>query len=461
MPRLTFVMAFATVLIGLSSAHGGGMGGMGGGGMGGSMPGGIGGPPIGGGFPMGSAIPMGGGSPTGSGSLLDMISPRGHEMSGEEMSAAVHAMQRDMVGRPTAGLSAALEHDDRGAEVVRGEVIAVSPSDAQLDVARHLRFRILRHDDLDALGISCVTLRAPEGMSTVQALAALRVADPGGSYDYAHVYNPSGSTPATGDPASLPPPVRVKDVTVGMIDGGIEEHHGSLRGVDLEVRSFADGRASPPTVHGTAVASLLVGQARDFSGYLPGASLYAADVFGGTANGGSAVNIARALDWLADNNIAVVNISLTGPPNKLLEAAVRAFLAKGHVLVAAVGNDGPSAPPNYPASYPGVIAVTSVDTTRHLQLDANQDNSGFAAVGVNVRAANLPQGYASFTGTSYAAPAVTASAAMLLPKPDIAGAKSALAELMHASAPLNGYGRNALHLIAPSALMVSAVKSHE
>ncbi len=395
----------------------------------------------------------------GSGSLLDMISPHGHEMSGEEMSAAVHAMQRDMVGRPTATLSAALEYDDHGAQAVRGEIIAVSPSDVQLDVARHLRFRVLRHDDLDALGISCVTLRAPEGMSAVQALAALRAADPGGSYDYAHIYNPSGDMTHTTNPASLPLPVRVKDVTVGMIDGGIEKRHGSLREADLDVRSFADGRASPPTVHGTAVASLLIGQARDFSGYLPGASLYAADVFGGTANGGSAVNIARALDWLADNNIAVVNISLTGPPNKLLETAVKAFLAKGHVLVAAVGNDGPSAPPNYPAAYPGVIAVTSVDATRHLQLDANQAKSGFAAVGVDVRAANLPQGYASFTGTSYAAPAVTAGFAMLLPKPDSAGAKLALAELTHASAPLNGGGRNTLHLVAPSALVASAVKS--
>ena len=428
---------------------------MGGGGMGGGMPGGIGGPPIGSGFPMGGAIPMG------SGSLLDMISPHSHEMSGEEMSAAVHSMQRDTVGRPTAALSAVLEYDDHGAQVVRGEIIAVSPSSAQLDVARHLRFEILRNDDLDALGISCVTLRAPDGMSAVQALAALRAADPGGSYDYAHVYNPSGGITVASSPASLPLPVRIKDVSVGMIDGGIEKRHSSLREADLDVRSFADGRASPPTVHGTAVASLLVGQARDFSGYLPSANLYAADVFGGTANGGSAVNIARALDWLADNNIAVVNISLTGPPNKLLEAAVKAFVAKGHVLVAAVGNDGPSAPPNYPASYPGVIPVTSVDSTRHLQLDANQDNSGFAAVGVDVRAANLPQGYASFTGTSYAAPAVTASFAMLLPKPDVARAKLAIEELMHASAPLNGDGRNALHLVVPSALVVSAIKSGE
>jgi subtilisin family serine protease len=384
-----------------------------------------------------------------------MISPHSHEMNGEEMSAAVHAMQRDMVGRPTAALSAALEHDNHGASVVRGEIIAVSPNDAQLDVARQLRFQILRRDNLNTLGISCVTLRVPEEMSAVQALATLRAADSGGDYDYAHVYNPSGGTPDTGNPASLPRPVRVKDVTVGMIDGGIEKHHGALRRAALEVRSFAEGHESPPTVHGTAVASLLVGQARDFSGYLPGASLYAADVFGGTANGGSAVNIARALDWLADNNIAVVNISLAGPPNKLLEAAVNAFLAKGHVLVAAVGNDGPSAPPNYPASYPGVIAVTSVDSTRHLQLDANQVKSGFAAVGVDVRAANLPQGYASFTGTSYAAPAVTASFAALLPKPDGAGAKLAFEELMHDSALLDTSRHDALHLVVPSALVVS------
>lgn len=86
-------------------------------------------------------------------------------------------------------------------------------------------------------------------------------------------------------------------------------------------------RASPPTVRDTPVASPPVGPVRDFSDHLSGASLYAVDVFGSTFSGGSAANVARALDWLADHNIAVANISLAGPSNLLHEPTVKAFLA--------------------------------------------------------------------------------------------------------------------------------------
>ena len=55
----------------------------------------------------------------------------------------------------------------------------------------------------------------------------------------------------------------------------------------------------------------------------------------------------------------VVTISLVGPRNAVLERAIGAAQRKGVVVVAAVGNDGPAAPPAYPASYDGVVAVTA------------------------------------------------------------------------------------------------------
>jgi subtilisin family serine protease len=160
-------------------------------------------------------------------------------------------------------------------------------------------------------------------------------------------------------------------------------------------------------------------------------------VFGGKPAGGNALDVARALNWLAGQGIAVTNISLTGPPNALLAAAVKGFVAGGHVLVAAVGNDGPAAPPNYPAAYPGVISVTSVDAAHHLEVDANRADSRFAALGVNVRAAHMPRGFAEFTGTSYAAPAVTARFALLLQSPDPADARMAQDRLLQAASPID------------------------
>jgi subtilisin family serine protease len=220
-------------------------------------------------------------------------------------------------------------------------------------------------------------------------------------------------------------------IEIGMIDAGVEEDHPALRDADITIKTTAQSRGkAKPTAHGTAVASLLVGEDRDFHGALPGAKLYAADAFGGAPTGGSAGDIARAIAWLVDENVPVINISITGPKNALLEAAVRAALERGHVIVAAVGNDGPAAPVKYPAAYNGVIAVTAVDERGRVQLDANRGPAvTFAAAGVNVRAAQLADEYATITGTSFASPIVAARFAELMPEAGaehVAAARDAL-----------------------------------
>src|SRR6185312_16262162 len=329
-----------------------------------------------------------------------------------------------------------------------GEVLAVSPTEQSLAVAQRLNFRILRQDQLGALGISTTVLSAPSGMDAVQALSALRQADPAGNYDYANIYNPTGGQ-VTGNAADLAaPPSATSNARIGMIDGGVESRHSALAATHLVSRSFAGGGNRVASAHGTAIASLLAGADKNFSGYAPGATLYAADVFGGEAAGGSAAEIALALNWLAENNIAVANISLAGPPNAILAAAVKAFVDSGHVLVAASGNDGPAAPPNYPAAYPGVIGVTAVDSAHHLALDANRNAARFAALGVNVRAAALPSGYGLASGTSYASPLVAARFAVLMPAPGKENCQTALATLEHDAVPL---GKNGIaYLPAPS-----------
>lgn len=357
------------------------------------------------------------------------------------------AVQRDSVGRPTDARirTAALERDEHDAPVVRNQIVAVEPTGQQLEAARRLNFAVGRTDDLSALGISAVILHVPTGVTTIQALAALRIAIPDGKFDYVHVYSPSGGRRSDMIPAAPGVAIQSEDVAVGMVDGGVAQSHPALRHANVTVRGFAGGGRPLPTNHGTAVASLFVGQAADFSGYIPGAELFVADVFCGSPDGGDAAAIARALNWLAEKRIPVVNISLTGPSNRFLEVAVKAFLAKGHVLVAAAGNDGPAAPANYPASYPGVIAVTSVDTAHHIAFDANRVDFGFAAQGTDIRAAVLSGGYDRHSGTSYASPAVAAEFALLLLRPDVNAAKTAFTTLASQSSRVGGFAR--LYLI--------------
>ena len=133
------------------------------------------------------------------------------------------------------------------------------------------------------------------------------------------------------------------------------------------------------------------------------------DVYGGNPAAGSATAIVRALAWAASKKPSVINISLVGPANRTLARAVGALRARGIQLVAAVGNDGPAAPPQYPASYPGVIAVTGVDSNNRALREAGRaSHLDFAAPGADLAAALPGKGYTEVRGTSFAAPFVAA-----------------------------------------------------
>ena len=107
------------------------------------------------------------------------------------------------------------------------------------------------------------------------------------------------------------------------------------------------------------------------------------------------------------NNVPVVNVSLVGPRNALVEAAVRRATARGLLIVAAAGNDGPAAAPLYPASYPEVIGVTAVNARgRTLPEAARGPQVAFAAPGADMAAAGPGEGYVNVRGASFAAPLV-------------------------------------------------------
>jgi subtilisin family serine protease len=191
-----------------------------------------------------------------------------------------------------------------------------------------------------------------------------------------------------------------------MIDGGVASHP-SLGRASIEQNGFAG--APQPTGHGTAVASLLVGSQGPFRGAATGARLFVADVYGGNRAAGSATSIVRALGWLSGHQPQVINISLVGPPNKLVQRAIQIVQSRGIAVVAAVGNDGPAAPPQYPASYPGVIAVTAVDGGgRALPEAGKPTHLDFAAPGADMAAALPGNGYTRVRGTSFAAPLAAA-----------------------------------------------------
>ncbi len=281
--------------------------------------------------------------------------------------------------------------------------------------------QLYRYRDLPRLGIR-IAVYDLRGIPIARVRAALRQAGLETLIGRHDLYSLSQgrarlyAAQMIGDAAPGACPVRSRRA-IGLIDGPVDPTHPALARADVVSRSFlTDGERPPAGMHGTAVAALLVGEDPDgrLGGFAPGADLYAVSAF--TDGHGDAAadidRIATGLEWLLDENVHLVNMSFAGPENPVMGDVLSRAAAQGVVMIAAAGNDGMERAA-YPAAHPAVIAVTAVDAAFRRYRDANYgDHIEFAAPGVDLYVASTRGGsYAS--GTSYAAPIVTALAARL------------------------------------------------
>lgn len=307
------------------------------------------------------------------------------------------------------------------------EVIARGLSPADLGRLRDEGFRVLRASTLSD-GQPWHRLRKPARLGMEQARQRLRGAGSVQAADFNHYYRPGNAAACSGrdcparamidwpaGAAGCGAPLRI-----GMVDTGLNRDHATLRGARLRVHRIGAGAGLAPSgaQHGTAVAALLVGGADSRApGLVPQAELVAVDAFHrqNQDERADAFALVEALDYLAAEQVDIVNLSLAGPANAALAAQVLRMDRQGIVLVAAAGNGGPAARPAYPAGYGAVIAVTAVDRRAQVYRRASRGRHiDLAAPGVDVWSAASVSGARPLTGTSFAAPFVTAAAALLL-----------------------------------------------
>lgn len=287
---------------------------------------------------------------------------------------------------------------DRDGQPARKGVLLVS--DPPADLAQRLEgsgFNIIGSERFDDLDLSVAQVAVPAGVALSKAQDALRQRLPGVEIAADNLWFASGATgPAkAGDTRSGAAGASIL-APVGVIDGG-------AAGAVEQQRGFAAG-APLAGKHGTAVVSLLHGAGVR--------RVLVADVYGSDPAGGNALAIVRAFDWLLGRGVRVVSISLVGPANPLLARAVAGAQRRGATIVAPVGNDGPAAPPAYPASFPGVIAVTGVDGRNRPLIEAGRAlHLDYAAPGADMRAIDARGQRVPVRGTSFAAPLVAARAA--------------------------------------------------
>ncbi|MBX7496993.1 S8 family serine peptidase [Qipengyuania sp. 6B39] len=294
-----------------------------------------------------------------------------------------------------------IERDARGEAARRGELLVMDAAAGDLAKASGLGFVALGSESIDGLGLSVTRLKTPDDLTLAQAEELLATLLPGAVVSADNLHFQSGNAAGVVLPLASAGPANGTSVPVGMIDGapGPSVPVAAMRG-------FAKG-APTPSHHGSAIASLLAS-----AGVGP---VRVADVYGTDKAGGNALAIARGLGWLVAEGSRVVTISLVGPENPVLAHAIAAAQRKGVIVVAAVGNDGPAAPPAYPASYANVVAVTAVDGKRRALIEAGRAlHLDYAAPGADITGRNAKGKRIRLRGTSFATPLVAARVAQAM-----------------------------------------------
>ena len=335
-----------------------------------------------------------------------------------------------------------------------GEVIAILDQNSAEDARRIESFIALaaardfplrfRHP-LSGLGLEMLTLALPDAMSGGEAIEILEAAAPYSVVGVNHIYE-LADAPAprlfARKAIRWPESACPVNVNIGVIDTPVsaDDLGGSRAGLVSASFLRADERPSGRD-HGAAVAGILSGPA----GLLSEATLFVAVAVIEDAAGRALARVdhlARSINWMAENEVKVVNLSLSGPRNKIFAKVAEAAARRGMILVAAVGNAGPDSPPLYPAAFEGVIAVTAVDAARRVFPEAVRGpHVDLAAPGVDIWLHGAAERrYAS--GTSFAAPYVSARLAVAAAFKEVTDVASARRLLSREAEDLGTTGRD-------------------
>lgn len=274
-------------------------------------------------------------------------------------------------------------------------------------------------------GLNAVRVGAPSDAIISQLLQGIDTAQIGGNYLVGIPSDPSNLTPNAQTPlvpfdqnwikamgVNTVNPSWGQGIKVAVLDTGIDPNftlaNATIQSIDLTASSPAS--TDPSSSHGTAVASLIAGEDAQLTGMAPASSLLSVKVL--NANGeGDAFTVAEGIISAVDAGSQIINLSLGSyGDSTVLQDAVVYAQQHGVAIVAAAGNDG-AGQISYPAAYPGVLAVGSIDATLQPAYFSNYGSGlGVLAPGVGLPAGQANDQAVSFSGTS--ASTATASGAL-------------------------------------------------
>jgi minor extracellular protease Epr len=287
----------------------------------------------------------------------------------------------------------------------------------QVPQLRSLPVTVVSETNLPQLQMFTVRIRTEERYDDLSTLTDLLAPLGAEILTRHHIYDIQSAEPTPAESGDKAPTTdHPAKVSLGIIDTAFDHQHLGLLGADIHSKSFVRPNMAEPMAHATAVLGRLVGEGKSFAPMLSGTTVYSASVFyqkDAYSQSAPTIALLQALEWMLAKRVKVINMSLAGPPNALLEKALQRVQSQGIAVVAASGNAGPASRPLFPAAYASVIAVSAVDKNQRIYRWANRGKHiDFVAHGVNVTTLRVGGGEGTESGTSMAAPVISAALAL-------------------------------------------------
>lgn len=262
----------------------------------------------------------------------------------------------------------------------------------------------------EALGAVTIQLPTSNALEQITQAEYVEASEP----DYFVTVQQSAVDPLTAQQWSLSAmkiPVSVasnrRSVKVAVVDSGVCANHPELMGKVIGGYDFVEGDATPQDEmgHGCAVAGVIAAghNGMGMMGVASNAELLIYRVLNAQGSGRYS-HLASAIVRAVDDGAGIINLSLGGSnASQLLQDAIAYAQNRGVVVVASSGNNGSSSV-LYPARYEGVVSVGATGRDFNPAVFSNYGKVDVWAPGVEVLSLTVGGDYATFNGTSFAAP---------------------------------------------------------
>lgn len=206
------------------------------------------------------------------------------------------------------------------------------------------------------------------------------------------------------------------ELLVGVLDTGVDAAHPDLAGKVFEPEDSLDVDVTDEIGHGTGVAGIIAANTNNNKGIAGIAwNTKIVPVRVTDSNGQAKVSsVISALERAHNNGVKIIQISLsTGQFSQSLKDAVKEAIDRNILIISTGGNTGVREL-RYPSAFEGVVGVGAVNDSEQLEVySTTGDHISIVAPGSFIHTTSLSSGYAAVSGTSFAAPQVAGTAALV------------------------------------------------